>query len=111
MEEDIGVLDFIDAHRSNNTSNTDNYECVLNKEGVYGPQLHTDKALDVVKKWKNSKKKDRLFLYMAYQLVHSPLEPNVLTDYRPVEHIFDKILDLNRGKFARLVYQLDLEVQ
>nr|AAF30402.1 sulfatase 1 precursor [Helix pomatia] len=77
----------------------DNNGPVRNETGQYSAHLFTGKAIDVVQSHNTSKP---LFLYLAYQSVHAPLE--VPEKY---EHKYRNITDKNRRTFAGMVSALD----
>ncbi|GFR66843.1 arylsulfatase B [Elysia marginata] len=73
---------------------------VRNESGHYSANLFTDKAIDVIKTYGHNEKP--LFLYLAYQSVHSPLQvPKSYT--KPYKYI----KNWNRRTYAGMVAALD----
>ncbi|XP_012941568.1 arylsulfatase B [Aplysia californica] len=70
-----------------------------NESGHYSGHLFTEKAIDVVQAHDPSKP---LFMYLAYQSVHSPLQVP-----KPYERKYKHIKDRNRRKYAGMVSVLD----
>ncbi|CAG5132127.1 unnamed protein product, partial [Candidula unifasciata] len=77
----------------------DNNGPVRNESGHYSADLFTNKAIDVVRSHNTSKP---LFLYLAYQSVHAPLEV-------PEKYVrkYRNITDRNRRVYAGMVSALD----
>ncbi|BFZ20042.1 hypothetical protein BsWGS_23081 [Bradybaena similaris] len=77
----------------------DNSGPVRNETGHYSANLFTNKAIDVIKSHNTSKP---LFLYLAYQSVHPPLQ--VPSKY---EIKYGNITDTNRRIYAGMVSAMD----
>ncbi|GFS25163.1 arylsulfatase B-like [Elysia marginata] len=74
----------------------------FNYSGVYSANMYTERAINVLKEHAAAKKDTPLFLYLAYQSVHTPLQ--VPKKYeRPYRHIKDK----RRRSYAGMVNALD----
>ncbi|ESP03556.1 hypothetical protein LOTGIDRAFT_137302 [Lottia gigantea] len=76
-----------------------NDSSVFNETGHYSTHLFTERAINIVKSHDQSKP---MFLYLAYQAVHSPLQAP-RRYIRPYFHIQDK----HRRKYAGMVSCLD----
>jgi arylsulfatase A-like enzyme len=100
-----GILDFMEA-------GGDYWWCVTDEavNGIYSTTLHTDYALRVVDEWSAGDQSAPLFLYMAYQSPHYPLEPDESLDYTPIQSMLDGIPDPSRKAAAKMVYGMDMEI-
>ena len=75
---------------------------VTDMNGTYSTHLYTSKAIDIIKKASLSSSPKPLFLYLAYQAVHAPME--VPSEYvKPYLHIHN----YNRRQYAGMVAAMD----
>lgn len=84
-----------------------NLDVIHNTSGIYSTDFFTDKALEVIDRHKRS---DPLFLYMAYQSVHSTNKRREVQAPEELIAEFSHIGDSNRRTFAAALNSMDLSI-
>ena len=108
--KDLGLTDDLINIRDSSTEKSQwcgqdlwsNETVAANYSGHYSTHLFTDKAIDVIKAHATQQDTKPLFLYLAYQAVHSPLEvPEAYTRQ------YESITDENRRLYAGMTTCMD----
>ena len=84
-----------------------NTEVNRNATGIYSTDYFTDRAIDLIEEHNVSKP---LFLYMAYQSVHSANKGLELQAPKQLIDKFSYIKDYTRRLFAATLYSMDLSI-
>ncbi|GFO13309.1 arylsulfatase b [Plakobranchus ocellatus] len=74
----------------------------FNYSGIYSANMYTERAINMLKNHASSQPDTPLFLYLAYQSVHTPLQvpDHYMKNYKHIK-------DINRRKYAGMVAALD----
>ena len=95
------TIDWLD-HKHRYLDLRDNNGPVYSKDGHYSTHMFTEHAENIISRHAEKSSSSPLFLYMAYEAVHSPLE--VPKSY---EEKYSFIKDDNRRRYAGMVDTLD----